>query len=93
MKRQGTRTARTINRYFGALRRILNLAIADGLLSANPIKGVKFFSSRRDGFCFLSDRKSPASGVPLPPEHWLIVAFALETGLRSPNSFIRAGTA
>jgi site-specific recombinase XerC len=44
MKHKGTRTARTINRYFGALRRILNLAIADGLLSANPIKGVKFFS-------------------------------------------------
>ena len=87
MKHKGTRTARTINRYFGALRRILNLAIADGLLSANPVKGVKFFSEPAGRLRFLSDREISSLRDTLPPEHWLIVAFALETGLRLTEQF------
>jgi integrase len=87
MKQKGTRTARTINRYFGALRRILNLAIADGLLSANPMKGVKFFSEPAGRLRFLSDKEISSLRDTLPPEHWLIVAFALETGLRLTEQF------
>lgn len=87
MKQKGTRTARTINRYFGALRRILNLAIADGLLPANPVKGVKFFSEPAGRLRFLSDREISNLRETLTPEHWSIVAFALETGLRLTEQF------
>ena len=87
MKQKGTRTARTINRYFGALRRILNLAIADGLLSADPVKGVKFFSEPVGRLRFLSDMEISSLRDTLPPEHWSIVAFALETGLRLTEQF------
>jgi site-specific recombinase XerC len=43
MVAKATRSPQTINRYFAALRRFLNLAIAEGLLATNPVKGVKFF--------------------------------------------------
>src|SRR5438094_10465851 len=43
MKAKRKRSTQTINRYFAALRRVLNLAIAEGYLATNPVKGVKFF--------------------------------------------------
>ena len=38
MLAKGNRTPQTINRYFAGLRRILNLAIAEGCLVTNPVK-------------------------------------------------------
>src|SRR5207245_10713446 len=49
------RTTQTINRYFAGLRRILNLAIAEGKLTTNPVKGVKFFREPVGRLRFLSD--------------------------------------
>lgn len=43
MLAKANRSRQTINRYFAGLRRILNLAIAEGYLTANPVKGIKFF--------------------------------------------------
>jgi integrase len=81
------RAPRTINRYFGALRRILNLAIAEGYLSTNPVKGVKFFPEPAGRLRFLSEGEISRLREKLAPEHWPLVAFALETGLRLSEQF------
>jgi hypothetical protein len=49
------RTPQTINRYFAALRRVLNLSIAEGYLVTNPVKAVKFFPEPSGRLRFLSD--------------------------------------
>ncbi len=58
------------------------MAIADGLLAANPVKGVKFFAEPVGRLRFLSDSEISSLRDTLTPEDWSIVAFALETGLR-----------
>ncbi len=87
MKAKGTRSTQTINRYFGGLRRILNLAIGEGYLTANPVKGVKFFPEAVGRLRFLSEAEIARLREVLLPEHWPLVAFALETGLRLSEQF------
>jgi integrase len=48
---------------------------------------VKFFSEPAGRLRFLSDKEISSLRDTLPPEHWLIVAFALETGLRLTEQF------
>jgi len=77
----------TINRHFGYLRRVLNLAIKDGHLARNPVSGVKFLpeaSTTR----FLSDDELTRLKNVMTPEHWQLVAFAIETGLRREEQFL-----
>ena len=81
------RTPQTINRYFAGLRRVLNLAIAEGLLVTNPVKAVKFFPEPSGRLRFLSDIEIAELKKKLTHEEWLIVAFALETGLRLTEQF------
>src|SRR5262249_15381070 len=81
------RTPQTINRYFAGLRRVLNLAIAEGKLSINPVKGVKFFREPVGRLRFLSDGEISRLRETMTPEHWPLVAFALETGLRLNEQF------
>ena len=87
MKAKNKRAPRTINRYFAALRRILNLAIVEGLIATNPMKGVKFFPEPAGRLRFLSDGEIGRLREKLAPEHWLLAAFALETGLRLSEQF------
>ena len=82
-----TRSPHTINRYFAALRRFLNLAISDGLLATNPVKGVKFFPEPTGRMRFLTEAEIAHLREHLPPEHWSLVAFSLETGLRLSEQF------
>ncbi len=84
---KGKRTPQTINRYFAGLRRIINLAIAEGYLSANPVKGVKFSPEPTGRLRFLSEAEISRLREVMAPEHWSIVAFALETGLRLTEQF------
>ena len=84
---KGNRTPQTINRYFAGLRRILNLAIAEGKLITNPVKGVKFFREPQGRLRFLSDGEIARLRETMTPEHWPLVAFALETGLRLNEQF------
>ena len=81
------RNANTINRYFAALRRILNLAIAEGYLTSNPVKGVKFFPEPAGRLRFLSDAEIAKLKEVMAPTDWSFVAFALETGLRLSEQF------
>ena len=87
MLAKGKRTPQTINRYFAGLRRILNLAIAEGKLTTNPVKGVKFFHEPQGRLRFLSDGEITRLRETMTPEHWALVAFALETGLRLNEQF------
>ena len=85
--RNGNRSPHTINRYFGALRRILNLAIAEGYISTNPVKGVKFFPEAAGRLRFLSDVEISRLKASMTPDLWMPVEFALETGLRLSEQF------
>ena len=87
MKAKQNRSTQTINRYFAALRHILNLAIAEGYLATNPVKGVKFFPETNGRLRFLSEAEITRLREKLSPEHWPVVAFALETGLRLSEQF------
>lgn len=87
MKAKGNRSTQTINRYFAGLRHILNLAIGESLLSANPVKGVKFFPEPTGRLRFLAEAEIGRLREVLSPEHWPLVAFALETGLRLSEQF------
>ena len=87
MAAKATRSPHTINRYFAALRRFLNLAIAEGFLPTNPVKGVKFFPEPTGRMRFLTDAEIAHLREQLPPEHWSLVAFSLETGLRLSEQF------
>jgi integrase len=77
----------TINRYFVALRRILNLAIAESYLVTNPVKGVRFFPEPTGRLKFLTEAEISRLRENLSPEHWAVVAFSLETGLRLSEQF------
>ena len=87
MAARQTRSHRTINRYFAALRRFLNLALAEGYLKSNPVLGVRFFPEPTGRLRFLSEAEIEKLRDHLSPEHWAIVAFALETGLRLSEQF------
>ena len=87
MAAKKTRSPHTINRYFAALRRFLNLAIAERYLLANPVKGVKFFPEPVGRLRFLTDAEITCLREQLSPEHWSAVAFSLETGLRLSEQF------
>ena len=77
----------TINRYFAALRHILNLAIAEGYLATNPVRCVKFFCEPSGRLRFLSDEEIRRVRNVLTHDDWSIVAFALETGIRQAEQF------
>jgi integrase len=81
------RSAHTVNRYFAGLRRVLNLAIAEGYLTSNPVKGVKFFPEPAGRLRFLSDAEIARLKEVMAPTDWFLVAFALETGLRLSEQF------
>jgi integrase len=87
MLAKGSRSPQTINRYFAALRRILNLAIMEGKLTLNPVRGVKFFPEPMGRLRFLSEGEIVRLEEVVDPAHWPIIAFALETGLRLSEQF------
>ena len=87
MQAKANRGPHTINRYFAALRRILNLAIAESYLVTNPVKGVRFFPEPTGRLRFLTEAEIARLRENLSPEHWAVVAFSLETGLRLSEQF------
>ena len=87
MSLKGNRAPQTINRYFPCLRRILNLAIQEGLLTTNPVKGVSFFPEPSGRLRFLTDAEIGKLEENMAYLEWQVVAFALETGLRLSEQF------
>ena len=76
----------TINRHFGYLRHVLNLAIKDGLLDRNPVSGVKFLTEATTTR-FLTDTELESLRGIMASEHWRLVVFSIETGLRREEQF------
>ncbi len=76
----------TINRHFGYLRHVLNLAITDSLLDRNPVSGVKFLAEATTTR-FLTDTELGSLRGIMTSEHWRLVVFSIETGLRREEQF------
>lgn len=76
----------TINRHFGFLRHMLMLAVKDGKLNRNPVSGVRFLPEE-SRTRFLSETELVSLQKHVSPEHWRLVVFAIETGLRREEQF------
>ena len=76
----------TINRHFAYIRHIFTLAVNDGKLDRNPMTGVKLFPESNRTIFLSNDELVRLSAI-MAPEHWRLVAFAVETGLRRSEQF------
>jgi site-specific recombinase XerD len=77
----------SVNRELAFLKRIFNVAIADGYDDANPVQRVKLQKENNARTRFLTDEEEERLQVALRPEHWIAVEFALHTGLRQSEQF------
>ena len=76
----------TVNRHFAFLRHMLMLALKDGKLTRNPVSGVKFLQEQKRTR-YLTDTELTHLRQLLAHEHWTLVAFSVETGLRRAEQF------
>jgi integrase len=76
----------TVNRHFAFLRHMLMLALKDGKLTRNPVSGVKFLQEQKRTR-YLTDTELTHLRQLLAPEHWTLVEFSIETGLRRAEQF------
>ena len=77
----------TVNREVMFLKRVFNVAIADGLMQANPTKRVKLFRENNARVRFLSEEEETKLREAMRPLDWPLVAFAIHTGLRQGEQF------
>ncbi len=77
----------TVNRELAFLRRAYNVAIADGLVEKNPVKGVKFAKEDNQRLRYLLPEEEAELRKAIGEEHWPKVAVALHTGMRRGNQF------
>lgn len=76
----------TVNRYCSSLRRMMTLAVQDGVLDRHPMKGLKFLPEpQKDRF--FSDEELQHLQRFLSKDEWRAVAVALGTGLRLSEQF------
>ena len=76
----------TINRHLGFLSKVLNLAKKDGLIERNPCEGIRRFPEIRKTRFLTEEELIRLKNIMLP-EHWAMVAFAIETGIRREEQF------
>ena len=92
LKRQGKKpkgrgwSDATINRHFSFLRHVLMLAMKEGWINRNPVSGVRFFPEV-NRTRFLTDDELTRLRNVMAAEDWMLVAFAIETGLRQGEQF------
>ncbi len=77
----------SVNRELTFLRRLFNVAIADGLVDSNPVRAVKFFKENNQRVRFLSDDEETRLQASVGEEQWPLVAVAIHTGLRQSEEF------
>jgi integrase len=77
----------TVNRSLSFLRRVFNVAIADGLAESNPVRGIKFFKENNTRVRFLRPEEEAQLAAELQPDDWALVEVALNTGLRRGEQF------
>lgn len=85
--KEGDRTPQTMNRYLAFLKHVLNLAVRDGKIDRNAVRGVKFSPEPKGKLRFLSETEISQLKEAMSPNEWAIVQFALETGLRQSEQF------
>ncbi|MGC3976199.1 MAG: tyrosine-type recombinase/integrase [Nitrospira sp.] len=81
------RTPQTVNRYMGFLRRVLNKAIRDTKLFANPMSEIKMFRESTGRTRYLSPQEEKMLCDALTPEHARWVRLAILTGMRQMEQF------
>ncbi len=72
----------TVNRAHAYLKRLLNLARRDGLIHSNAASQVTLLRENNARFRFLDPEEDARLEEVLPRRYWLMVLFALNTGLR-----------
>jgi site-specific recombinase XerD len=77
----------SINRELAFLKRVFNIAIADGLAESNPVRSVKLFRENNQRVRFLADEEEPWLREAIGEEEWPKVAVAVHTGLRQAEQF------
>jgi len=77
----------SVNRELAFLKRVFNVAIADGKADSNPVRLVKLFKENNKRVRFLSDEEEPRLREVLSAEEWEMVALAIHTGLRQSEQF------
>jgi integrase len=77
----------TVNREMSFLRRIFNVAIADGLVETNPVKAKLFAKENNARVRFLTPDEETRLEKAFSAEEWPKVALAMNTGLRRGEQF------
>src|SRR5262245_33884506 len=72
----------SINRELAFLKRVFNVAIADGRADVNPVKAVRFFKENNARVRFLTIEEEASLRGAMAPEHRTMIVVAIHTGLR-----------
>ena len=87
LREAGKLAPSTINRHFAFLKHTFNIALRDGLIKENPVKGVHFFKEPKGRTVFLSEADEAKLKESFSPEYWPYVELAIHTGLRQSEQF------
>jgi integrase len=77
----------SVNRELAFLKRLFNVAIADGNAETNPVRAVKLLQENNQRVRFLTEGEEEQLRRAIGEEQWPAVAFALNTGLRKSEQF------
>ena len=77
----------SVNRELAFLKRVLNVAMADGLTDSNPVRAIRMFKENNARVRFLSDEEDARLREVMEEEDWSIVLVAINTGLRQSEQF------
>lgn len=83
----GDLTPASINRQLAFLKRVFNVAVADGKAVTNPVRAVKLFKENNRRVRFLIEDEEKKLREAFPEAHWPLAAVALHTGLRQGEQF------
>ncbi len=86
-RRAETRAPATVNREVKFLKRVFNVAIADGKVATNPVNAVTLYKENNERVRFLSDDEEHRLAESLGDEEWPIAQLAIHTGLRRGEQF------
>jgi len=86
-KRRKSVKPATTNRELAFLKRVFNVAIADGLTERNPARAVKLRKENNARVRFLTYEEEAALREAVGEAQWPTVAVALHTGLRQAEQF------